>query len=1169
MDQHAPVLQETLQNRDSLIRGIVNGTGQPSSSNKKRSSKRPASHATSASLSSTNTATPRAPASQSSASSSHHNNNHVRHVSASAINGKENSVSGVSVDEISKLISRLATERQKTANLQESLSRAHAEAQFHAKRLDEAEARVNEQRKREAENNKRRKTMEVEVSKMREQLRFIKVQYEGAISEIKKAQDVINALEEERGKAVDEARKEREKVRILEEERKLKEAREQGYEEGKRLGREEGVMKGSTEGKRYGLKDGREAERERQKRAMRDLVEDDTIYDPRPPKSSQHSLEPREIYNRVGDETPRLERSRSLNAAPVVTVDPRTQTANVLGLPILQTGNPSASGYPSTAPANLSRHPSAPVGNPPRTANGTSRYNGQYPQDNPNINILSGFQDEPIQAMGMNAPGLSMEASLGKRDNRTSAPPRINTGNVDRDRDRHDQSNGHQKQNSWGGGIIGSGQGYRAPIRQRSDSGGASNGINGVPRNNGRTSVTPPSTSTGTPLDQFGILADGGGYGGGGGGLIQQVNEMTPIMEAGSEPGPTPTQAYFSDAAMGIRPSYAQQQEAERKERERERERERRAQEQRDAEERVRFEQERFRQQQEQQRWQQQQQQQQHQQQDQRPVYVPPQRRTPQASPTDPTGPNANEWRRGQQPIAPPPAAAGGSTRGQRKPVPSANIAQPNGRTRGNSVNMPRVNSRAGSADTHVAAPVSAHRPGAGAAGGHSLPPIEIFPGTPPETANARSSKMAQAGQSLMGSPAFVTGDIRGYGADPGATNGHSGRGEYGPHGTPPRSPRPQHSPLPSRSELRNEYVESDPSGGPYRPGSSQHHANSRHGHGGGSHRRGAASMGGAGDHGRHAQQPPASPSRFSTGLYQPPSQSVIQPPPPSSPSRFINPNLAQPTPRHAISPLDMSPEDIMIHPSGLTPTPTRGFDHTATRGHVPGQSGLSDTTLVHGFSSSHEKGKKKPSAKVKQMRRQGYVDYDDEVPEDLTMGYSVRDQDPPMTTRSRVQSMYGISEQNGAKRTPAYEDAPLPMPKRTPAYEDAPLPPPKSARMMSGTLPNNQHGAYVFGAEKGGHYGRNGEPMPSPIKSISSSQIRRDMEEDLDAPIDPYDQEHDRDQNRYSTVDILEEQADQWEPKSGNFRERNLPNAYDEVEVIPVSFQSLPSVDLQLIVFV
>jgi hypothetical protein len=63
-------------------------------------------------------------------------------------------------------------------------------------------------------------------------------------------------------------------------------------------------------------------------------------------------------------------------------------------------------------------------------------------------------------------------------------------------------------------------------------------------------------------------------------------------------------------------------------------------------------------------------------------------------------------------------------------------------------------------------------------------------------------------------------------------------------------------------------------------------------------------------------------------------------------------------------------------------------------------------------------------------------------------------------------------------------------------------------------------------------------------------------MEEDLDAPIGPYDREDDdHDQNRLSTVDILEEKAELWEPKSGTFQERKLPRSYthDEVEIVPV----------------
>jgi len=151
---------------------------------------------------------------------------------------------------------------------------------------------------------------------------------------------------------------------------------------------------------------------------------------------------------------------------------------------------------------------------------------------NPNINILTGGQ-------GLAEPGPGMSSRQG---NRSSIPANINTNPLG--------------QRSWGGGVVGTGN-YRAPIRPRSDSGGT---------RGGRSTVTPPSASTqdrSTPLDNYDILRNsnaphqGGGSSGGrmsaGGTLREQPPVMTPIMEGGSEPGPSPVAPYFQDAAMGVR----------------------------------------------------------------------------------------------------------------------------------------------------------------------------------------------------------------------------------------------------------------------------------------------------------------------------------------------------------------------------------------------------------------------------------------------------------------------------------------------------------------------------------------------------------------------------------------------------------------------------------------
>jgi hypothetical protein len=587
---------------------------------------------------------------------------------------------------------------------------------------------------------------------MPEQLQFVKAQYEGAIEEIKEAQDVISTLEEQRECAVEEARREREKVRILEEDIKLKEAREVGYEEGRRLGMEEGVKRGAAEGKRYGVKDGREAERERQKKSMPERVEDDEVGEPR--ERHRESSEPHEMHGRVGDEAPGLSRSRSLNLnptiAPVVTVDPQTHTFNVIGLPLLRTVDPTVATYPPAVPASFFRDLSVPLGNreQPNRGNGPPSNSVFSPRNTPTINILAGFQDEPVRVMGMNAPELSMEASLGKRDHRTSVPSRISTSGIDRDRDQPNSA----QQRSWSSGVIVNGQGYRTPIRQRSGSGGTNGtsgtGINGVPRTTGRTSVTPPST----PLDHYGTLGDGVSYGGG---LIRHVAEMSPIMEGGSEPGPTPTDAHIQGASTGVRP---QQVEIDH------REKELQEKEQSDGEERTRYEKER-------------------------------------------------------------------------------------------------------------------------------------------------------------------------------------------------------------------------------------------------------------------------------------------------------------------------------------------------------------------------------------------------------TMRYSVRDQDPPMTTRSRAQSMSGMPDRTDSQSLPIYASAG--------AVPKARLPPPKSARMMPGGLPQNQSGKYILGVESRSGSETSGGPMPSPSRSQSSSQIRKNMEEDADTPMIPYDEEDTgRDRNGFLAIDIFDEKAERWEPKSGTFRERELPRGHnqDDVEIVPVRLHPFTS---------
>jgi hypothetical protein len=195
--------------------------------------------------------------------------------------------------------------------------------------------------------------------------------------------------------------------------------------------------------------------------------------------------------------------------------------------------------------------------------------------------------------------------------------------------------------------------------------------------------------------------------------------------------------------------------------------------------------------------------------------------------------------------------------------------------------------------------------------------------------------------------------------------------------------------------------------------------------------------------------------------------------------------------------------------------------------------------------------GQKKPSSAAdKRRRREGYVDYDDNVPEITTIGYGVHEAEPPNTTRSRVQSMYGIKE------TPQYESAP-PLPKpngKTPMYESAPLPLPKSARMMQPKLPKHQtahsHSSYGFGT--------NGAPGHSPaVRSMSSSQYKAEMEMDLDAPIVPYGQAHEEDghSEHFADIDKLDEAAERYDARSGKFLPTSLPTMVDGgMEIIPVS---------------
>jgi len=58
-------------------------------------------------------------------------------------------------------------------------------------------------------------------------------------------------------------------------------------------------------------------------------------------------------------------------------------------------------------------------------------------------------------------------------------------------------------------------------------------------------------------------------------------------------------------------------------------------------------------------------------------------------------------------------------------------------------------------------------------------------------------------------------------------------------------------------------------------------------------------------------------------------------------------------------------------------------------------------------------------------------------------------------------------------------------------------------------------------------------------------------MEEDLDRPIVPYDeQDTGRNHNRFSLIDILDEKAEHWEQRSGTFRERTLPHSYGQDDV-------------------
>jgi hypothetical protein len=1025
MEEHGSAIADSFHdNTAALVRGIVAST---LANGHKKKSHRKSSNSTST------THTPK-----------NHRNPH-RSASLSYA-----SPTSPSVDEISSLINRLANERQKTATLQASLNQVQSEVAFQSKRLDDAETRVSDMKKKEEEANARRKKMEVELGKVKEQLRFLKTQYDGAVAEITKAQKEIDNLDEERHRAVEEAVREREKVRRLLEERKLREAREEGYQEGKRLGMEEGVKMGKQEGRKYGLRDGKEVERERQKKAMKDLVQDDEAYEdhpiraPSPPRMPSPRI--RETYNVVDTTTPGLDerpaalgRSQSLNvgpsvapafhvAPPVVALDPKGQTANILGLPVMPNGP-----TPTTSLYNQDNRPFA----------GPS---------NPNTNILAGATEFPEPD------------PIVHKGNRTSAPPRMNTTPTDK--------------RSWGGGVIGTGQGYRAPARYRSNSGGTQGG--------GRGTVTPPSVSShgrSTPMDQYDLFDrdrhsfDHRGAGGTDqmrrgngrdnrdslGGFRQPVNEMTPITEAGSEVGPSPVRAYFGDAAMGVKPP---------------------TQTMNDIPHTTNP--------------------------NQSHSYAPPRLGSPQPSPAPASTQKLRDSERvGRRSAQPHSSSQNRHT--QRKPVPQQH---PNG--------------DASAPGRNPAGHLSSHGRTSSAMASRSdipasLPPIEINTGTPPTVSKDRSTKMAMAGPALMGSPAFVTKELDyGTGPDPGSRSPHNGfangsgaftqshnRHEFGPGGTPIASPKPMRSPLSLQRDITVDDVRaSDPSGGQYRPPSSQQYGfggqrNGRASANGMKHQR-AASMSTAD---KYNSQPPPSP-RF--GSQHPPrspshyAQNTLP-----TPTNQFNSTLAHPTPRRYSSALDMSPEEIAILPSGQTPV-----------------SDIFNTQDSYRPGSTQGKGKGRASAEEKKRRREGFVDYDDEIPQIRSLGY-VQEQEPPQTTRSQVQSLYGIP------KTPK-------GPMRTPQYESAPSPPPKSARMLSGRLPHQSQPS----------------PEPSPQRSQTSSQFRREMEEDLDTPIHPYDptRNHQEEINpNVLDIDILDEKADDWDQRSGKF----LPHKPSQTfSVVPVSMK-------------
>ncbi|KAG8832966.1 hypothetical protein FRC17_000233 [Serendipita sp. 399] len=1024
MDEHATELRDSFQNTDALVRGIVSGMIPP---RKKGSSRR----------SSTSVTT----------------NGTAKHAREPHRAASLSLPAAPTVDEISLLINRLASERQKTANLQAALAQAQADLAFQSKRLEDADERLSELKKKEEEGNMRRKKLEVDLSKAREQLKYLKVQYDGAIEEIKKAQKDIDTLDEERQKAVEEAIREKEKVRKLQEERKLREAREEGYQEGRRLGMEEGVRMGKQEGRKYGVRDGKEVEKEKQKRAMVELVQSDEPLEDEPERIKFPEPQPqpaiRETYNVIGDETPgsvHRQPGPTYGAhdmtlgnippygggmlAPVVTVDPQRQTANVLGLPVL----------PSTRPILTPRQP-----------DGTHQRSNSQPVSNSNINILAG--------------GLEYEEPRAStmRNQQTSVPP------------HPEATSTRPVERVPAGGMAGNSLGYRAPIRTRSDSGGA---------RNGRSTVTPPSAGTArsTPLEHLSLVGQTRGNGppepgigrersSSGVGLRDQMVAMTPITEAGSEPAPSPVQAYFSDAAMGVRPPSVTYSNLPNNEKQ---------------------------------------------------SYIPPHKRSSQPSPTTgpdgsgawprrqpkppPSSPQQGQWSR--KAIQPPPQQRPPSKQGHRKAAPSVDHAFGADSTMFNA-NKPasRTGSRMGQAypqDASIA-----------------MPDIEVAEATPPHRATERSTKMAQAGGQLMGSPAFVTSDMNHAVAN--------GVAEYGPHGTPRVRAQSMRSPAGARRELgTQDYGENDPNGAAYRHGLHQQPQPN-------GHQRGMSTSVVEGFAPRSPSQfavgPPRSPSR--QGIDRPPpSPRIAASRPPGSPAQFHT-DLAHPTPRHYVNPLEFSPEEINVLPSGTTPTPSQ------------------TTFNIQPLPEKKKKGK--VTAEAKKRRREGFVDYDDEVPQIANMG-RVDETEPPQTTRSRVQSMYGISNgQKAPQRTPAYESAPLPI--SNSSYESAPPPPlPKSARMMSNTLPSQ---ALAMGVAAAFADRKGMPPLPSPQKSTSSSQNRRAMEEDLDLPIKPYDPADRADNyDTQSVVDILEEKADAWDTRSGKFIPQRLSHSYadhdHDLEIIP-----------------